>query len=102
MAMLYGKHNHEAEEYLEPVFGAPSEQHDLPKYRLPKHSLSPREADRLVRDELLDEGNSRLNLATFCQTYMEPEAVELMKDTLAKNAIDKSEYPARLRSKIGV
>lgn len=93
MAMLYGKHNHEAEEYLEPVFGAPSEQHDLPKYRLPKHSLSPREADRLVRDELLDEGNSRLNLATFCQTYMEPEAVELMKDTLAKNAIDKSEYP---------
>nr|AHX56281.1 glutamate decarboxylase [Lactococcus lactis subsp. lactis] len=93
MAMLYGKHNHEAEEYLEPVFGAPSEQHDLPKYRLPKHSLSPREADRLVRDELLDEGNSRLNLATFCQTYMEPETVKLMKDTLAKKTIDKSEYP---------
>ncbi len=93
MAMLYGKHTHEKDEYLSPIFGASAERHDLPKYRLAQHSLAPREADRLVRDELLDEGNSRLNLATFCQTYMEPEAVELMKDTLEKNAIDKSEYP---------
>lgn len=102
MAMLYGKHNHEAEEYLEPVFGAPSEQHDLPKYRLPKHSLSPREADRLVRDELLDEGNSRLNLATFCQTYMEPEAVELMKIRWLRMPSTNLSTPARPRLKIGV
>ncbi|VDG20388.1 glutamate decarboxylase [Lactobacillus plantarum JDM1] [Lactiplantibacillus mudanjiangensis] len=93
MAMLYGKHDHETNKFLTPIFGDPAEQHDLPKYRLAQHALAPREADRLVRDELLDEGNSRLNLATFCQTYMEPEAVDLMKDTLAKNAIDKSEYP---------
>ena len=93
MAMLYGKHTHETDETLKPIFGASAERHDLPKYKLAKHALEPREADRLVRDQLLDEGNSRLNLATFCQTYMEPEAVELMKDTLEKNAIDKSEYP---------
>lgn len=93
MAMLYGKHTHETDETLTPIFGATAERHDLPKYKLAKHALEPREADRLVRDQLLDEGNSRLNLATFCQTYMEPEAVDLMKDTLEKNAIDKSEYP---------
>ena len=50
-------------------------------------------AYQLVQDQLLDEGNARLNLATFCQTYMEPEAVKLMTQTLEKNAIDKSEYP---------
>jgi hypothetical protein len=32
----------------------------------------------MIKDDLLDEGNSRLNLATFCQTFMEPEAVKLM------------------------
>ncbi len=31
----------------------------------------------LVKDQLIDEGVSRQNLATFCQTYMEPEAVKL-------------------------
>ncbi|WP_300350500.1 glutamate decarboxylase, partial [Clostridium sp.] len=48
---------------------------------------------RLIKDDLLDEGNARQNLATFCQTYMDDEAVKLMSETLEKNAIDKSEYP---------
>jgi glutamate decarboxylase len=55
--------------------------------------MPPHEAYRMVMDELLDEGNARQNLATFCQTYMEDEAVRLISQTLAKNAIDKSEYP---------
>ena len=48
--------------------------------------------DRLIKDELMNEGNARLNLATFCQTFMEEEAVKLMSETLEKNAIDKTEY----------
>ncbi|MEG0156662.1 MAG: glutamate decarboxylase, partial [Anaerovoracaceae bacterium] len=47
----------------------------------------------LIRNQLLDEGNARLNLATFCQTYMDEDAIKLMSETLEKNAIDKSEYP---------
>ncbi|MDU7968507.1 MAG: glutamate decarboxylase, partial [Paeniclostridium sordellii] len=47
----------------------------------------------LIKDELMSEGNAKLNLATFCQTYMEEEATKLMSETLEKNAIDKSEYP---------
>ena len=91
--MLYGKENREEAAYLDPIFGRNSEGCDLPKYKLNQKSVEPRIAYQLVQDELLDEGNARLNLATFCQTYMEPEAEKLMSQTLAKNAIDKSEYP---------
>ena len=65
----------------------------LPTKKLMKDPLDPDIAYRLVLDELLDEGVARQNLATFCQTYMEPEATRLMSLTLEKNAIDKSEYP---------
>ena len=58
-----------------------------------KKSVPAEVAYRLIKDELIDEGNARQNLATFCQTYMEPEATKLMAETLAVNAIDKSEYP---------
>ncbi len=82
--MLYGKDNQEEKSYLEPIFGSASEDVDLPKYKLNKESIEPRIAYQLVQDEMLDEGNARLNLATFCQTYMEPEAVKLMTQTLEK------------------
>lgn len=93
LAMLYGKENREENEFLGPIFGVPEENQDLPKYRLGQQAVEPRVAYRMVKDELLDEGNARLNLATFCQTYMEPEAITLMSETLEKNAVDKSEYP---------
>lgn len=93
MPQLYGKDDRENSDTLAPTFGSKAAARDLPKYRLPQASLSPADAYRLVKDELLDEGNARENLATFCQTYMEPEAVQLMSETLEKNEIDKSEYP---------
>lgn len=65
----------------------------IPKYELAKKSIAPQVAYRLIKDDLLDEGNARQNLCTFCQTYMDDEAVKLMAETLEKNAIDKSEYP---------
>ena len=98
--MLYGKENRDEAEFLEPIFGSESEQVDLPKYKLGRKSIEPRVAYQLVQDEMLDEGNARLNLATFCQKHtMEPEAVKLMSQTLAKNAIDKSEYPENNRNR---
>jgi glutamate decarboxylase len=47
----------------------------------------------VVRDELILDGNARLNLATFVTTWMEPEAELLMAECAAKNMIDKDEYP---------
>src|SRR5258708_13338872 len=50
-------------------------------------------AFRLVTDELMLDGNARLNLATFVTTWMEPQAQVLMAECFSKNMIDKDEYP---------
>jgi glutamate decarboxylase len=65
----------------------------LPHDRLLEDSLAPDTAAQLVRDELMLDGNARLNLATFVTTWMEPQARELMSDCVDKNMIDKDEYP---------
>jgi glutamate decarboxylase len=66
----------------------------MPKYRLPEHGALPENARRAVYDELMLDGNARLNLATFVTTWMEPEADALMAEAFDKNMIDKDEYPA--------
>ncbi len=66
---------------------------EIPRYRLPEHGVLPRTALQVVRDELILDGNARLNLATFVTTWMEPEAEELMAECSPKNMIDKDEYP---------
>jgi glutamate decarboxylase len=69
------------------------ESREIPRYKLPEHGVLPRTALQVVRDELILDGNARLNLATFVTTWMEPEAELLMAETAAKNMIDKDEYP---------
>src|ERR1700735_2182605 len=65
----------------------------IPRYELPEHGVLPRTALQVVRDELILDGNARLNLATFVTTWMEPEAEVLMAECASKNMIDKDEYP---------
>ncbi|MFC9702131.1 glutamate decarboxylase [Streptomyces sp. NPDC056943] len=64
-----------------------------PRHRLPDGPLPPMSAYQLVHDELMLDGNSRLNLATFVTTWMEPQAGVLMAECRDKNMIDKDEYP---------
>ncbi|MFF7793150.1 glutamate decarboxylase [Streptomyces sp. NPDC007991] len=64
-----------------------------PTHRLPEQPMAPVTAHQLVRDELMLDGNARLNLATFVTTWMEPEAGVLMAECRDKNMIDKDEYP---------
>lgn len=64
-----------------------------PRHRLPDGPTTPAAAYQLVHDELMLDGNSRLNLATFVTTWMEPQAAELMAECVDKNMIDKDEYP---------
>jgi glutamate decarboxylase len=60
---------------------------------LPEGSIDPDTAYQIVHDELLLDGNARLNLATFVSTWMEPQAQKLYAETFDKNMIDKDEYP---------
>ncbi|WP_171166508.1 glutamate decarboxylase [Streptomyces sp. I05A-00742] len=64
-----------------------------PRGRLPDGPMSPHAAYRFVHDELMLDGNARLNLATFVTTWMEPQAGVVMAECTDKNMIDKDEYP---------
>jgi glutamate decarboxylase len=66
----------------------------VPSLRLPAEAMDPQAAYRFIHDELMLDGSSRLNLATFVTTWMDPEAEKLMAETFDKNMIDKDEYPA--------
>jgi glutamate decarboxylase len=65
----------------------------VPRRTMPAHGMLPDTALQVVRDELILDGNARLNLATFVTTWMEPQATRLMTECLDKNMIDKDEYP---------
>ncbi len=95
--MLHPKHDlkkmSEKERMIAPTFGSRELQEPVPKYELRGEGMSPRNAYQIVHDELMLDGNARLNLATFVTTWMEPEAEKLMAETFDKNMIDKDEYP---------
>jgi glutamate decarboxylase len=78
---------------LAPTYGSRAMSEPVPKYTLPDDEMPPRTAYQLIHDELMLDGNARLNLATFVTTWMEPEAERLMAETFDKNMIDKDEYP---------
>ena len=46
----------------------------VPRHTLPAGELSPDVAYQIIHDELMLDGNARLNLATFVTTWMEPQA----------------------------
>jgi glutamate decarboxylase len=66
---------------------------EVPRFRLPDGEMPADAAYQIVHDELMVDGNARLNLATFVGTWMEPQAERLMAETFDKNMIDKDEYP---------
>jgi glutamate decarboxylase len=86
------EHESDAELDINPVYYR-EKSCEIPRYRLPEHGVLPRTALQIVRDELILDGNARLNLATFVTTWMEPEAELLMAECSPKNMIDKDEYP---------
>jgi glutamate decarboxylase len=65
----------------------------VPRHAMPDGELNADTAYQIVHDELMLDGNARLNLATFVSTWMEPQAESLMRETFDKNMIDKDEYP---------
>ena len=74
-------------QYLSPIFGSYASDVEMPVDKLNHDPIEPRIASEIIREYIGTEGNAHQNLCTFVQTYMEPEAAELMKETLEKNAI---------------
>jgi glutamate decarboxylase len=81
------------DQLLDTVFAGRGLTTDIPKYRFPGTETEPHSALQIVHDELMLDGNSRQNLATFCQTWEEPQVHVLMDLCIDKNMIDKDEYP---------
>lgn len=79
--------------FLQPLYTRTALASSVPKYELSKGEMLPDTAYNLIRDELMLDGNARLNLATFVTTWMEPEVTKLLTETFEKNMIDKDEYP---------
>ena len=65
----------------------------IPRHELPEGEMPPDVAYQIIHDELMLDGNARLNVATFVSTWMEPQAEKLMAECFDKNMIDKDEYP---------
>ena len=66
---------------------------EISKYEIPRNEMPSSAAYQLVHDELNMDGNPSLNLASFCTTWMEPEADKLIAESNNKNFIDHDEYP---------
>ena len=79
----------DAQTTLTPTYAGRALTRPVPRFEIAAEEMEPRAAYDLIHDELMLDGNARLNLAT----WMEPEAEQLMSETFAKNMIDKDEYP---------
>jgi len=63
---------------IEPVFVRAGELRCAPQNRLPRGTMPADSAYQIIHDELMLDGNARLNLATFVTTWMDDEARRLM------------------------
>lgn len=88
---------HESEDLetveLNPLFTRPGEATELPRNRIPAGESLPETAYQIVHDEVMLDGNARLNLATFVGTWMDEQASRLYIEAADKNIVDKDEYP---------
>jgi glutamate decarboxylase len=62
-------------------------------YEFPEAKHDPQAVYQTIHGQLILDGNSQQNLATFCTTWIEPEVQQIMDESADKNMIDKDEYP---------
>jgi glutamate decarboxylase len=81
------------DDLMDDVYSSADLSVSMPKYKMPENEHAAEHAYQVVHDELMMDGNSRQNLATFCQTWVDDEVHKLMDECVDKNMIDKDEYP---------
>ena len=91
--MARKKDSYSDHDELVPTYSARELSKGVPTNHISDDGMAPRLAYQVIHDELQLDGFSLLNLATFVTTWIEPEAKQLISETLDKNMIDKDEYP---------
>ncbi|MBA0615968.1 hypothetical protein Godav_016065 [Gossypium davidsonii] len=81
------------EEHVHSTFASRYVRAPVPRFKMPEKSIPKDAAYQVIHDELMLDGNPRLNLASFVTTWMEPECDKLMMAAINKNYVDMDEYP---------
>jgi glutamate decarboxylase len=78
---------------IAPLYGTRAMVDPIPKWRLADGEMSGDAAYQIIHDDLTLNGNPLLNLASFVTTWMDPQARELMLESMPVNFVDAPEYP---------
>ena len=84
----------QVEDALTPIHARRSFRQQIDPTVFPESRMEPDSAYELLHTTLMLDGRETLNLASFVTTWMEPQAEQLIHETLRKNHIDHDEYPA--------
>ncbi|CAA7401315.1 unnamed protein product [Spirodela intermedia] len=91
--MVLSKTASESDVSVHSTFASRYVRTSLPRFRMPENSIPKDAAFQIINDELMLDGNPRLNLASFVTTWMEPECDKLIMAAVNKNYVDMDEYP---------
>ncbi|KAK3206930.1 hypothetical protein Dsin_020976 [Dipteronia sinensis] len=91
--MVLSKTASDSDESIHSTFASRYVRTSLPRFKMPENSIPKDAAYQIINDELMLDGNPRLNLASFVTTWMEPECDKLMMASINKNYVDMDEYP---------
>ncbi|KAF2309156.1 hypothetical protein GH714_000895 [Hevea brasiliensis] len=83
----------DSNELLHSTFASRYVRTPVPRFKMPERSMPKEAACQMINDELMLDGNPRLNLASFVTTWMEPECNDLIMTSINKNYVDMDEYP---------
>ncbi|KAK1287031.1 Glutamate decarboxylase 1 [Acorus calamus] len=91
--MVLSKTASESDVSIHSTFASRYVRTSLPRFKIPENSIPKEAAYQIINDELMLDGNPRLNLASFVTTWMEPECDKLIMASINKNYVDMDEYP---------
>ncbi|GFS35273.1 glutamate decarboxylase [Actinidia rufa] len=91
--MVLSKTASESDVSVHSTFASRYVRTSLPRFKMPENSIPKEAAYQIINDELMLDGNPRLNLASFVTTWMEPECDKLIMAAINKNYVDMDEYP---------
>eukprot|EP00268_Persea_americana_P048011 TRINITY_DN5038_c1_g1_i1.p1 TRINITY_DN5038_c1_g1~~TRINITY_DN5038_c1_g1_i1.p1 ORF type:complete len:489 (+),score=67.23 TRINITY_DN5038_c1_g1_i1:194-1660(+) len=91
--MVLSKTVSETDASIHSTFASRYVRESLPRFKMPENSIPKEAAYQIINDELMLDGNPRLNLASFVTTWMEPECDKLVMAAINKNYVDMDEYP---------